>query len=148
MKNKIWEIVFGILLLVGIIVCTMCDIALSNSFTWSLVPISSIIFGWVALFPIIRFGKKGILGSFIILGTCIGLYLYVLSSIIKDNNLILTIGSKMSMISVAYLACIFIIFKVFKKRKYGAASLSFLIGIPICIIINYNNFFLRFIKYI
>ena len=137
MKNKIWEIIFGVVLLVGIIVCTMCDIAISGAFTWSLVPISSIIFGWVALFPIIKLGKKGIIPSFIVLSICISLYLYVLSTIIKDNNLILSIGSRMSIISIIYLVCIFGIFKIFKKRKYGAISLSFLIGIPICGIINY-----------
>ena len=58
MKNKMKEIIFAAILIIGIIVCTICDIALFKSYTWSLVPISSIIFAWVALLPIKRHGKK------------------------------------------------------------------------------------------
>lgn len=138
MKKKIWEIVFAIALLAGIIICTMCDIALSGTFTWSLVPISSIIFGWVALYPIVQWGKKGIIGSLIILISCICLYLYALTGLVKDNNLIISIGSRISVVSIIYFLGIFAIFKVLKKTKYIAIAISLLMGVPICIIINYN----------
>lgn len=138
MKNKMYEIVFALLLLMGIIVCTICDIAISNSYTWSLIPISSIVFAWVALFPIVRLEKKGIFVSLIILSSSIIIYLYILSNIIKDNVLIFSIGTRMSIISIIYLVCIFVIFKILRKRKFAAISLSLLIGIPICIIININ----------
>ena len=138
MKNKIMEIVFAVILLMGIIICTICDILLSDTFTWSLVPISSIIFAWVALLPIKRHGKKGIIGSIVILIVCILLYLYVLSGIIKNNEQMLSIGIRMAGISIIYIACIFIIFKAFKKRKFAAMGTSLMLGIPICVMINVN----------
>lgn len=136
MKNKVYEIIVSILLVIGIIVCTICDVLISNSYTWSLIPISAIVFAWVALLPITRLGKKGMWISLIVLNICIMTYLYVLSNVIKDKNLIFSIGMKMARISIIYLACIFIIFKILKKRKFAAIGFSLLIGIPICININ------------
>ena len=57
MKKRIYEILFVILLLIGVAVCTICDIAISGAYTWSLVPVSAIVFAWVALLPIKRYGK-------------------------------------------------------------------------------------------
>ena len=138
MKDKIYEVIFALLLLIGIVVCTICDIAISNAYTWSLIPISSIVFAWVALLPIKRYGKKGIWASLIILNTCIITYLYAVNNVVKDKELIFTVGRRMSAISVIYLICIFAIFKIFKKRKFAALSTALFLGIPICIIINVN----------
>lgn len=140
MKNKvkIYEIILALLLLIGLIVCTISDIIISNTFTWSFIPISSIIFAWVALLPIIKFGKKGIWGSVVILNLCIFSYLYVLSRIIKNTDVVPAIGIRMAIISIVYILCIFLIFKILKKRKFAAISVSLFAGIPICVVINYN----------
>lgn len=140
MKNKIkiYEALLALLLIIGVIVCTISDKIISNTFTWSFIPISSIIFAWVALLPIIKFGKKGLGGSIVILNICIFSYLYVLSRMIKDSDIISSIGIKMAIISIVYILCIFLIFKILKKRKFAAISASLFAGIPICIIINYN----------
>lgn len=140
MKNKIkiYEILLVLLILIGLIVCTISDIIISNTFTWSFIPISSIIFAWVALLPIIKLGKKGIGVSIVILNACIFSYLYVLSKMIKNSDLVPTIGIRMAIISIVYILCIFLIFKILKKRKFAAISASLFAGIPICIVINYN----------
>lgn len=140
MKNKIkiYEILLALLLLIGIIVCTISDTIISSTFTWSFIPISSIIFAWVALLPIIKLGKKGLGGSIVILNICIFSYLYVLSRMIKDSDVVLAIGIRMAIISIVYILCIFGIFKILKKRKFAAISASLFAGIPICIVINYN----------
>lgn len=62
-KNMVVSIIFSATLLIGILVCAICDIAISGTFTWSLIPISSIIFAWVISFPITILGKRGIIGS-------------------------------------------------------------------------------------
>ena len=46
-KNVIISILFSVTLLVGIMVCLICNIAISGSLTWSLIPVSSIAFAWV-----------------------------------------------------------------------------------------------------
>lgn len=137
-KNKIYEIIFVVLLLMGIMVCTICDIAISGAYTWSLVPISAIVFAWVALLPIKRHGKKGIWASIVILNLCIVTYLYALNNIVKDTELLFLVGMRMATVSIIYLICIFGIFKILKKRKFTAIGFSLLLGIPMCIIINVN----------
>lgn len=62
-KNMVVSIIFSATLLIGILVCAICDIAISGTFTWSLIPISSIIFAWVISFHITILGKRGIIGS-------------------------------------------------------------------------------------
>lgn len=54
-KNVVISIIFSTTLLIGLIVCAICDIAISGNLTWSLIPISSIIFAWVVSFPIWNF---------------------------------------------------------------------------------------------
>ena len=138
MKKKMYEIIFVILLLVGVIVCTVCDILITGSYTWSLVPISAVVFAWVALLPVTRYGKKGIWASILILNACIFTYLYIIGNVAKENELIYSIGWKMARNSILYLIGIFALFKIFKKRKFRAIGLSLMLGIPVCININFN----------
>lgn len=62
-KNVVISIIFLTTLLIGLIVCAICDIAISGNLTWSLIPISSIIFAWVVSFPVMILGKKEVSSS-------------------------------------------------------------------------------------
>ena len=138
MKNKkrVYETIFAILLFIGIMVCTISDIVISNVYTWSLIPTSSVVFAWVALLPIRRFGHKRIWASLIILNICIISYLYALNNVVKDTELIFSVGTTMATISIIYLIAILGIFKIMKKKKFAAIGFSLFLGIPICVIIN------------
>lgn len=69
MKNKVRSFysvaaaVFSGALLVGIIVCVICDLAVSGGFTWSLFPVSSAVFAWAVFFPVIKAGFKRVVVS-------------------------------------------------------------------------------------
>lgn len=134
-KNGIIFIIFSAILLIGISVCMICDIATSGTFTWSLLPVSSIIFAWVVTFPIIILGKKGVAGSLLSLSIFIIPYLYILSALIKIRY-IFTIGTIMSVITIVYLWLIFVIFKRLKIRKLAAAGITCLLSIPFMLIVN------------
>ena len=131
---------FSLLLFIGIVVCAICDIAVSGSFTWSWFPISSIIFAWLVFFPVIRFDKKGIVLTLIALSVLIVPFLYVLSILIKHNDLILPIGIRMSVIAVLFIWVIFTLFNIFKSRKLLAVSISLLGAIPVQLLINFCLF--------
>lgn len=126
---------FSILLLLGIIVCSICDLAISGTFTWSLYPIFSILFVWLVFVPLIKFGRRGIPRALTVFSILIIPFLYVISKII-GNNLIISIGIRMSLFSIAYLWCIYLIFRRLKNRKIMATAFSLLLAIPLCIIIN------------
>lgn len=135
MRNTIISIAFSSVLFIGILVCIICDLAISSKFTWSIITTSSIIFAWLVLIPIIRLGKKGITRSLIVLSIIIIPYLYILSISVKEIS-ILSIGTIMSLITIIYIWCIFGIFKLLKTKKIKAIGITFLLSIPFCLIIN------------
>ena len=53
-KNTIVAVLFSSLLFVGLLVCIICDFAISNQFTWSRITTSSIAFAWLVFIPIIK----------------------------------------------------------------------------------------------
>lgn len=133
--QNVLAISFSILLLLGIIICSICDVAISGTFTWSLYPIFSILFVWIVFVPFIKYGKKGLIGSLAAFSILIIPFLYVISKIV-GNNLIMLIGIRMSLLAIVYLWCIYLIFKKLKERKIMATAFSLLLAIPLCVIIN------------
>jgi transcriptional regulator with XRE-family HTH domain len=138
LTQNIWAAAFSILLLLGIFVVSIVDMAISGGFTWSLIPISAIIFAWLVCIPGIKFGAKGVVGSLIALSLSIVPFLYALDSLIAINVSILPIGIRMSVISIAFLWVVFGIFKVLKSRKFIASAISLALAIPVSLIINYT----------
>ncbi len=134
-KNIIISIIFSATLLIGLIVCAICDIAISGNLTWSLIPISSIIFTWVVSFPIIILGKKGILGSLISISIFVIPYLYILSDLIKSKA-VFSMGAIMSLISIVYIWFMFGIFNRLRVRKLFATGITFCLSIPFMLLIN------------
>lgn len=134
-KNIIFEILSSVFLL-GILVCLICDIAISGGLTWSLIPIISIIFAWVITFPSILFGKRGIVVSLISFSVFIIPYLFVLSSLTNVNK-VFSIGVMISVVSIIFLWIIFSVFsRLGKRRKSAALGITFLLAIPFLFIVN------------
>ena len=135
MQNII-AISFSVVLLLGIIDCSICDMAISSGFTWSLYPISAIIFTWLIFIPIIKFGKKGIVLSLISLSVFIIPFILILNAIIGNQNLFVAIGIRMSLIAIAFLWLVYFIFRFLRNRFFIATAISLLLVIPLCLTIN------------
>lgn len=135
-KNVIISILFSATLLIGIMVCLICNIALSGNLTWSLIPVSSIVFAWVVSFPGIVLGKRGIIVSLISLSIFIVPYLFLLGSLIKVKE-VFSIGAVVAVTSIVFLWIIAAVFiRIGKERKLVALGTTFLLTIPFMIIIN------------
>lgn len=135
-KNVIISILYSAVLLTGIMVCFICNLAVSGTLTWALIPISSIVFAWIISFPGILLGKRGILVSLLALSVFIIPYLYLLGSFIKVRE-VFSIGAAMAVVSIVFLwilAAVFI--RIGKKRKLIALGITFILTIPFMIIIN------------
>lgn len=134
-KNMVVSIIFSAALLIGIAVCAICDLAISGAFTWSLIPISSIIFAWVVSFPVTLLGKRGIAGGLAAFSIFIFLYLYILSELVGAGA-VFSVGAAVSAASVLYLWLIYAVFRRMKERKMKAAGITCLISIPFMLAIN------------
>ena len=53
--QNILAVSFSAVLLLGIIVCSICDMAISGTFSWSLYPMTAIIFAWLVLIPFVKY---------------------------------------------------------------------------------------------
>lgn len=135
-KNVIISILFSLILLIGIMVCLICNIAISGNLTWSLIPVSSIVFAWVISFPGIMLGKRGIIVSLISLSVFIIPYLFLLSKLIKVKEVV-SVGVVMAIVSIVFLWIIAAVFhRIGKTRKLIALGVMFLLTIPFMFIIN------------
>ena len=135
-KNVIISILFSITLLIGIMVCLICNIAISGNLIWSLIPVSSIAFAWVISFPSIILGKRGIIISLISLSVFIIPYLFLLSSFLKVKE-IFSIGTVIAVISIIFLWIIVAIFsRIGETSKLIILGITFLLAIPFMFIVN------------
>ena len=133
-KNVILSILFSATLLIGIMVCLICNIAISGNLTWSRISVSSIVFAWVISFPSIILGKRGIIVSLISLSIFIVPFLFLLGSLLKTKE-VFSVGAVIAAASIVFL---WIIFAVFKRmeRKLIALGTAFLSAIPFMMIVN------------
>ena len=133
-RNVIISMLFSATLLIGIMVCLICNIAISGNLTWSLIPVSSIVFAWVISFPSIILGKRGIIVSFISLSVFIVPYLFLLGSLLKVKE-VSSVGAVIAVTSIVFLWIIVAVFKRIKS-KLVALGTTFLSTIPYMIIVN------------
>ena len=135
-RNGIISILFSVTLMIGIMVCLICNVAISGNLTWSLIPVSSIIFAWVILFPSIILGKKGIVVSLISLSVFTIPYLLLLSRLIKVKE-VFSIGAVMAVFSIIFMWIIATLFKrIGKEKKLNALGITFLSAIPFIFAVN------------
>lgn len=134
-RNTLYMIFLSVICLIGISVCFICDLALSGDLTWSLIPISSIIFTWVIALPVIILGKQGIVGCLLAISIFVIPYLYVLSNILNVKK-VFSIGAVESLIAIICMWLIFWIFRRFRERKLFAFGIAFILMVPFMLIVN------------
>lgn len=59
-KNTALAILYTVTMVVGALICFICDVSISGMLTWSLITFSSILFTWIISFPVILLGKRGV----------------------------------------------------------------------------------------
>lgn len=123
---------------IGIVVCSIVDVAINSAFTWSLYPISSIIFACGVIFPIVLRGTKGILTSLGFLTVLIIPYLYALDKIASADGIILKVGGVVSAIVVVYMWLMCLIMKLCNNRKWMGFGIMLILAAPLCVMINYS----------
>jgi len=131
----------SILILLGIFVVSIVDMALSGTFTWSLIPISAGIFVWLVCFPAIKFGVRGIAFSLIALSLFIIPFLYVLdfavNRLTSQNAPIFPIGISIAPILIVFGWVAFFLLKKWKARKLTILAVLALLASPLTLFINF-----------
>lgn len=134
--QSICAAIFTAALFLGAVVCAVCDVAITGRFTWSLYPICSIVFGWAVLFPVIRFGVRGVKGSLAALTVLLIPFLYVIGRLAGEVGLMMAIGVPAAGISLVYLWGIAVAFKVLRHRRALAGAVCLLMAVPVEILVS------------
>ncbi len=121
--------------LIAIIVCLICDYFLTGNLSWSLIVIVSLVFSMLILFTLLTAKEKLIKKTLITLSVFIIPYLALLSFILKQP-LVFYLGSCISVITATALWLSYIAFVKLPRRKYLAIGISFLMIIPLNLLIN------------
>lgn len=133
-RSVLISVIFSMVLFVGIMVCLICNLAVSGQVTWSLIPVSSIVFAWLISFPGILFGKKGIRISLISFSIFLLPYLFLLGNLVKVQE-VFSLGAKIGAVSIVFLWVIAIIFGRI-RRKTAALGTAFLSAVPFVFVVN------------
>ena len=126
---------FSVVLLLGILVCLICDMAISGTLTWSRYSISACIYTWLVFLPVIKFGNKGIPGTLAAFSIFTIPFLHVISGII-GNGMVMRIGVGASLITIAYLWSVYMIYRKLGGHILRVWAFSLLLLIPLDIAIN------------
>lgn len=130
--------VFSGLIVVGIVTCVICDLAVTGKLSWSLISISSLLYSWLLFFPGIFFKRNSICFMIVSLSVFTVPYLYVIRRVLSINETIINVGIPISLIAILYAWCCFVIFKLAKKKIKIACALCLLLAIPVSFAINYS----------
>lgn len=137
--RRLCAVVYSVLLITGAAVCMICDLAIANKLTWSLIPVLSILFAWIISFPVLWLGGQGITATLLALSILTLPYLYLMARLIRSASPYMpVISRKMTAIAIVFIWAVYGIFRVLRQRKKLAAAWSLLLGIPVCIAINYS----------
>jgi len=140
LTQSILAAIFSISILLGIFVVSIVDVAISGTFTWSLIPISASVFAWLVGFPALKFGVKGIIASLIAFSLFIVPFLYVLDHVINrligDNAPIFSMGVRIAPGSIVFLWIAFLLFKKCRTRKLLALAVLALLASPLSLFTN------------
>ncbi len=134
-KNAIISIIYTIAMIAGILVCCICDFAISGTLTWSLITLSSILVTWIVSFPVMLLGKKGVLVAMVAISIFILPFMYTLSVLTKVNE-VFSVGAAMSIFTLVYLWISYFLYYRLKERKLLATGITFLFAIPFTLLIN------------
>lgn len=121
----------------GIMVCLICNFAITGKLTWAWFPISSIIYMWLLVMPTVIWRKSGVFISLICTSLFTIPYLYVLERIIGIDRLIMPIGTPVSIVSILYLWVVYVLLVKTKWSRNLSASIALILGIPLSFGINF-----------
>ena len=136
--KNIAKIVITVACMLSILVCAICDMAISGTFTWSLYPFAAILFGWLIIIPLFLFNKNEVRMSLVSLSLFIIPFLFIVDKIIGGTKFMLPLGIPVAVTGIAYLWIMYFLLSAKKALKWNMAAISILLGIPVSLIVNYT----------
>ncbi len=132
----ILKLLLSVAFALGIAVCVICDLAISRGLTWSLYPISSIIFAWLVIMPMLHFENNKVAMSLVSLSVFILPFLFCIERIYGTIKWVLPLGIPITAVSLIYLWIVFGLFAKTRINRFNIFGIALLMGIPMNLIMD------------
>lgn len=134
-KRIILVVVSAAALIAGC-VCLICDYFTSDRLSWSLIAVASIIAAWLMLLPSLISRTRIVLKTLVVVSVIPFPLLAILSSLLK-RSVIFTLGVCITLIVIAAIWTMYIIFRKCRKNLWRAFGFALLVLIPVPIAITH-----------
>lgn len=134
-KRIILVVVSAAALITGC-VCLICDYFTSDRLSWSLIAVASIIATWLMLLPSLISRTKIVLKTLVVVSAIPFPLLAILSLLLK-KSVIFTLGICITLIVIAAIWIMYIIFRKCRKNLWRAFGFALLVLIPAPIAITH-----------
>jgi len=124
-----------VVFLAAMFVCALCDLLLTDRFTWSIYPITSMAFAWLVLVPLLRFQRHRVLAGLVSVTIFILPFLFVILRQAGVAQFYWNLAVPAAITGLAYLwaLCITIVYMKLNRWHCGAVSVLLLSAVSIAI---------------
>lgn len=115
---------YSALAVIGIFVCVLCDLAVTGGVSWSIFPVSSVIFLWLVLLPSLCCRKHRMVKGLLALSVLILPYLYLLEQSVSLRGWFAPLAAPVTLISLAYLWVVCLPFRYTRINRWFLAAFA------------------------
>ncbi|MDO5844139.1 MAG: DUF6320 domain-containing protein [Methanocorpusculum sp.] len=127
--------IISILVIIAVFVCIVCNFAVNNSMTWMVYPVTSILFGWIVIMPVLYYKKDGVKYSLGLITTFGLLFMLILEQWSGIVGWFIPLAVPIFIASVIYGWILYFLFRKKRNPIYLIAVIIFLSGV-LCLTID------------
>lgn len=133
--RRLSALLLSALFVLGMLTCSIVDLAVNGSFSWSRIPMASALLACSVTLPALLLPRRGLLWALTAATLLVYPFLYILHLIIGDGGAVLSIGLFSSCAGLVYLWTAFLLL-VRIQNKWTACALLLLLAIPLHLALN------------
>lgn len=124
----------SICVFIAVFVCIVCNMAVTNTVGWLVYPVSSLLFAWLVLMPLLYYKKRGLKLSFGIITTLTLPFLLIIEQMGGGQGWFIPLGFPIAVSGIIFMWAVFLLIK---KGDFliTLSRIIFLSGI-LCLVID------------
>lgn len=122
--SNIFIFTISLIFLTSILICVLCDLLISKTISWSIIPSASIVLAWFVIIPIIRFEKNKWIISLANLSLLLVPFLWVVEQNCNNKGWLVPIAVPISIVALIYLWGITYLYLYTQINKWYVSSIS------------------------
>lgn len=122
--SNIFICAISLIFLISIFICVLCDLLISKTISWSIIPSCSMVLAWFIIIPLIRFEKNKWIISLSCLSLLIMPFLWIIEQNCSNKGWMIPIGIPIAIVSLIYLWGVVYLSCYTKINKWYVSSIA------------------------